>query len=253
MGMRDEVKEQQNKLKGKTFKEKLNYFWYYYRIHTAAAIFLIAVGALFIKDAVTAKDNAFSATLLNSYGSNKQDAFQADFAEYAGIDTTSYNCYIDNSSTINYETMSQMDMAVSQRIAAMTQTGGIDVMVSDLEPFGNYANGMLFTDLREELSDEEYEKYEDDFYYIDAAAAEAAGNDMLSLEEDMNETAPADVNPSDPDTMEDPVPVGIYLKDSAKLKEWECYTTTEDTPVFGFVYSALQKDYSHLFLKYLTD
>ena len=43
MAMRDEVREQQNKLKGKTFKEKLNYFWDYYKVHTIALVFAIIV------------------------------------------------------------------------------------------------------------------------------------------------------------------------------------------------------------------
>ena len=34
MAMKDEVKEQQQKLKGKTAREKLEYFWDYYKVHT---------------------------------------------------------------------------------------------------------------------------------------------------------------------------------------------------------------------------
>ena len=67
MAMRDEVREQQNKLKGKTFKEKLNYFWDYYKVHTIASVFAIIVISVFVKDIVTNKDNAFSAVILNSY------------------------------------------------------------------------------------------------------------------------------------------------------------------------------------------
>ena len=53
MAMRDEVREQQNKLKGKTFKEKLNYFWDYYKVHTIALVFAIIVISVFVKDIVT--------------------------------------------------------------------------------------------------------------------------------------------------------------------------------------------------------
>ena len=39
----DEVKEQQQKLKGKPFKEKWAYFWEYYKIQTLVAIAVLAL------------------------------------------------------------------------------------------------------------------------------------------------------------------------------------------------------------------
>ncbi len=77
MAMRDEVREQQNKLKGKTFKEKLNYFWDYYKVHTIALVFAIIVISVFVKDIVTNKDNAFSAVILNSYAHDTQEIGRA--------------------------------------------------------------------------------------------------------------------------------------------------------------------------------
>ena len=41
MAMKDEVKEQQQKLKGKTTREKLEYFWDYYKVHTILALFVV--------------------------------------------------------------------------------------------------------------------------------------------------------------------------------------------------------------------
>ena len=38
----DEVKEQQQKLKGKPFKEKWAYFWEYYKIQTIVVIAVLA-------------------------------------------------------------------------------------------------------------------------------------------------------------------------------------------------------------------
>ena len=116
MAMRDEVREQQNKLKGKTFKEKLNYFWDYYKVHTIALVFAIIVISVFVKDIVTNKDNAFSAVILNSYAHDTQEGFQADFAAYAGIDTDTYSCLIDTSATFSVGSMSQYDIAFAQRI-----------------------------------------------------------------------------------------------------------------------------------------
>lgn len=252
MALHDEIKEQKGKLAGKSFREKLDYFWYYYKVHTFVVIFVIIVGAFFIKDAITAKDYAFTATLLNAYASSTQSDLETDFAEYAGIDTDTYNCFIDTAAILSYDAMSQMDFAVSQRITAMSQTNSLDVLISDSDPFSNFALGMMFLDLREELTAEEFQKYEKDFFYIDAAAIDKADDEIVYDESGMIQIVDTSVDHSNPETMEDPIPVGIYLHSSPKLAEWNCYTAGE-TPILGFVYSSEQKDTSHLFLKYLTE
>lgn len=252
MALRDEVKEQQNKLKGKTFKEKLNYFWDYYKIHTIAFLFAVLVISVFVKDIVTSKDNAFSAVILNSYGHTSQEDFQADFAAYAGIDTDTYSCLIDTSATYSVDSMSQYDVAFAQRIAAQVQTGDLDAFVGDVQAFGHYADGYLFQDLREALTEEEYKKYEPYFYYIDTAAIEAK---RQMEEEDILAAAQEEesADPTDPSSMETPVPVGIYLESSPKLAQWNCYTASGETPIFGFLANAAHPDLAHRFLAYLSE
>lgn len=254
MAIRDEVKEQQNKLQGKTFKEKLAYFWDYYKIHTFVVLLIILIVGIFIKDAITAKDSAFSATLLNAYGTDTQEDFQKDFAAYAGIDLNIYDCFIDLASTLSYETMSQMDLAVSQRILAMAQTGEIDVMVSDEAPFANYSKALMFKDLREELSAEEYTKFEPYFYYIDKALLDVDDEENESIYDENGNPVLVDalVDHRNPDVMEDPMPVGIYLDDNIRLKEWNCYNYENASPIFGFVYSSERPELCHQFLSYLT-
>ncbi len=258
MAMRDEVKEQQQKLKGKSFQEKLGYFWDYYKVHTIVVLFAAFAIGIFIKDMVTSKDDAFSAVVLNSYGYEQQADFQEDFAAYAGIDTKTYNCQIDASSTLSLDAMTQLDLAFSQRLAGMVQTNALDAFISDTEIFGHYAEEMMFQDLREELDAEEYEKYEPYFYYVDAALIEQKAQEQEEFYSDSPQEDAAD--PADPSAMEEPVPVGIYLPDSAKLAQWNCYADgyangyadTGESPVFGFVFSGQHLDIAHLFLAYLT-
>lgn len=58
-GVNDEIKQQHMKTKDMDFKGKLNYFWYYYKIHTFAAIIIVIFVSIFIHDMVTAKDYNF--------------------------------------------------------------------------------------------------------------------------------------------------------------------------------------------------
>lgn len=251
MSMRDEVNDQKKKLKNMTRKEKFSYFWDYYKVHTIVTLLVVIVGGIFIHDAVTAKGYAFSSILLNSYGSGSQEEFQQDFAEYAAIDLDTYECFIDITSTLSYETMSQMDLAISQKITALSQTEGLDILISDSDPFNNFAKGMLFLDLREELSEEEYARYEPYFYYVDAAELD---NEELTYDESgMPVVVDNHKDHSDPSSMTDPIPVGIYLVNSEKLKQWDCYTAAGEPPILGFVYSSPNKSAAHLFLQYLTE
>lgn len=253
MAMNDEVKEQRKKLKGKSFKEKLSYFWDYYKVHTLIALFVLLIVGIFVKDELTAKDYAFYSTLLNANAMDEQEGIQSDFAAFAGIDENVYDCSVDTSSTLSYETMSQIDLAVSQRIAAMSQTGGIDVLVSDQDPFTNFATAGMFPDLRETLTTEEYEKFKNQFFYVDKASMDINNNDTNYDEEGNLTVIDTSIDHSDPSKMEDPVPVGIYVTDAPKLKEWKCYTGTDDGIVFGFVYSSERPDVSHQFLAFLYE
>lgn len=228
MSMYNEVREQQKKLKGKSFREKAEYFWYYYKLHVLVVIVVIVTVGILVKDMASSRPEAFSAVLLNAMGSESQEAFQADFAAYAEIDTNTYSCTIDTAATFSMNSMSQFDFITSQKIIGLAQAGNMDVIVSDTQTFFNYAEGKMFLDLSQVLTAEEYSKYQEYFYYIDY--------------KDENGTV-----------IQKDVPVGIYVTDSAKLKEWNCYTDAQAQPVFGFVYSSQREGLCHLFLEYLME
>ncbi len=255
MSVWDEIQEQQKKMKGKSLKEKWLYFWDYYKVHTLVIVLVIACGAWFIYDVMSAKDEAFSAILLNAYGQSEQANFAADFAAYAGIDTNTYECNIDTIGTLDYSTLAQADYAYSQRIYALTQANGLDVLISDTEPFDNYATSEFFLDLRKELTEEEYEKFEPHFFYVDGAAIAARDNGAEPVydENGLLQVSDPSIDHSDPTSMEDPIPVGIYLEDCEKLAQWDCYTFMEETPIFGFVCTSERKELAHQFLQYLTE
>lgn len=253
MSVLDDIRAEQKKMADKPLKEKLKYFWYYYRIPTLVILIVISFGGWMIHDLATAKDSAFTASLLNAYGQYTQEEFTDEFTEYASIDTDTYECVIDATSNLSYGTMSEADLATSQKILAMTYSGAIDVIVSDNDPFTNYAMNSMFADLRKELTPEEYETYEPYFFYVDQAKIEELDNTDMEYEDNMAaQIVDPSIDHADPSSMEDPIPVGIYLTDSAKLKQWELYTYTTQAPIFGIVVNAEHKETAHLFLQYLT-
>lgn len=63
----EEIREEQKKVFATmSFKEKLAYFWDYYKIHTIAAVLVIAFVIAFISSYRSNKPFAFYAVLLNA-------------------------------------------------------------------------------------------------------------------------------------------------------------------------------------------
>ena len=54
----DEIREQHKKMKGKSLKEKFQYFWEYYRVATLVTILVAVFLGNLIYTVATAKDNA---------------------------------------------------------------------------------------------------------------------------------------------------------------------------------------------------
>ena len=89
MAVMDEFKEEREALKRGTPKQKLAYFWYYYKWHVIISVIIIGMLVSFIYQFVNRKDTAFNAVLLNAslldQMSSEQPDFLTDFAEKEGI------------------------------------------------------------------------------------------------------------------------------------------------------------------------
>ena len=67
MAVMDEFREEREAMKNGTRKQKLEYFWCYYKWHVICTVAAIAIISSFIYEGVTRKDIALYATFLNSY------------------------------------------------------------------------------------------------------------------------------------------------------------------------------------------
>ncbi len=258
-GVNDEIREQQRKTKDMTLKGKLQYFWDYYRYHTLAAVFITFMAVSLIHNVVTAKDYIFNGIMLNAYSLSSQ-SIETAFAEYAGLDTEKYECFIDTSSTMSLDNHTEYEMATGQKIVAMIQTRDLDAVVFDSEMFNNYSYNQMFCDLRNVLTEEELARHKDNLYYIEYA-------EIRKMEEDSDYICPELVTPYDdrtpegvaaeaekhrhPENMEEPVPVGIYMADSPFAVKSNSYFHV--IPIFGIVTSSERYDTARQYLEFLWD
>ena len=271
MAVSDEIKAQRGKIKEMSFKEKLSYFWEYYRIPFFIVTAVIILAFFLIRDIATAKPYGFYAMLINASPNMQETDLEQSFSTYADIDKAKYDCYIDTATTLNLNSTDQYDMASVQKIMAVVAAGDLDTMVADYNSFSHYAMNDTFTDLRKVLSKDQLAKYSDDFYYVDYAVISAAENEDVSSESasessvsstlssgaDMfsDNSASSSVGTADqfvkpdPSTMTTPVPVGIILSDAAALKKADVYTGT--VPVLGITQNTTRIEEALKFIDYL--
>lgn len=231
MSIIEEIKEQQKKsLKNMSPKEKLEYFWDYYKIQTGVVIIVLVLVSVFTYQFVTSKDYAFYAVLVNARFTDKNyglaELWSEEFQEYAQIDSDKYQVSIDTSITMSMD--SQYDIANQEKMLAMMQAGIVSAIVADTEAFETYARNEYFYDLESLLTAEELAKYGPYLYYTDAAAFADPNDDTFYDEGELTNPADLIINHRDPSTMEQPVAVGFILTEDNMLADAGYYDYLSD-------------------------
>ena len=215
MPVMDEFKEEREALKHGTPKQKLAYFWDYYKWYVIGGAAAVAFIVSMIYQMVTRKETAFYALMLNGTEYNFMEDTSgntAAFAEYTGIDEDKYQILYDTSVQIGTEAGDDYDS--SQKLMVYIAAGELDVMVSDADSLTKYAYRENFKDLRDFLSEEQLEKYQDSFYYIDNAVVKEldAANEAYDFD-----YVPDYGDPHHPEEMEEPIPTGIFVNEDCPL------------------------------------
>ena len=237
-GIRDEIKEQRKSLKGKGIRAHLDYFFYYYKIHTIAAIIVIIFAVWFIHDAMNSSDVSFYAVAINSGISQFDDSFTDEVSAYLGLDGDNYSCNIDNSLTFDNENMNA-NLAVQQRIITLSAANSLDALLSDRDTFLYYASSGLFADLTDYFTKDELESLSDRIFYIDSS----------QLENRSDTDSEISYNDIPYEEMGNPVPVGIICPDSSFLKKVGAYSSSE--AIVGICYTSHHSDYAKKFIEFL--
>lgn len=256
----NEIKAQHRKVRNMPFKARCAYFWDYYKFHTIAIVFAAFLAVLFIHDVVTSKDFSFYAVILNA-PRLESDLMETEFISYAGLDNEHYECLVDSSTQRSYEMQSEYDMAGQQKLMGLSQTKDLDIITAESHIFYDLAASGMMADLRDIFTEEELAEYEDNIYYIDSAliermdALEESGAITAETENTLTITTEDILAESElhrnPQSMEKPVPVGIYIGESPFVKETGLYINC--APVFGFCVNTQRAETSKMYLKFIWD
>lgn len=286
MAVWDDIKKQHKKVRKKGFKAMLSYFWDYYKVPTAVILIVAIFSFYLIRDMASNLPYGFYAMMINATLHPDGEEIGDDFAQYAGIDTSSYDVLVDTNQTLSTGTYNTYDVSTQERIMAITAAGDLDVMIADQSVFEQYARNDYMTDLRDLMSEEELQKYEGNIYYIDGAIIQAIQDETYEVEaESSSESSEAETSSDssasgstisdqeisymlgisspdtivssddfvlpDPDTMEDPIPVGIVIADSAYMQETQTYVGT--VPILGIIGNSSRTDMAIKFIEYMYD
>lgn len=220
--IRDEIKEQNSRLKDAPLKEKLAYFKEYYLKTTLVVIAaLVLIGSIIYSIVTAPEDTGFAAFFYNDTGDSASTAMLDEFVAYADIDTKVHDAYIDasidySSSGSNYDTYAYAGLEKSM---AVMSTGELDVIIGDQEAFDYFGSSECFHDITTVLPEDLLEQFKDKLYY--------------STNEETGET----------------LPLGIYVTDSPKLDEYHYYVDKE--PILGFLINSNSMENAITFLRYL--
>lgn len=240
----DEFRDEVNKVKEAPLKEQIAYYAYYYKWHMITLVAIITVVFSIFRSVVTNVEIAFYAYLINSIEIDVDNmSLEKELSQLAAVDEEKERVVLDGAFYLDFEQQDTNFVTYQQKLAVMVGSSEVDMMITDVGTFENLSQWELFLDIRNMLSEEEVERYEPYFYYIDEVYFDQ--REELYSAGDISYVFP-EYDPKDPSSMEKPVPVGIYLEpDSVLLEE---YVFLEEEVVMAVVMNSKRLEITKEFM-----
>lgn len=263
MSIRDEVKEQQDKMKDKDFKEKWDYFWEYYKFHVMTAVVALLFIISGVKSMLGEKPTYLNVILVNSAPSSFENTLGKDFLEATGVNPSENVCFIDTTAVLNPNNIDEVAIATTQKITANIAAKELDVLGADYNNFFQYAGQDVFADLSAYYSEKDLEAMGDSVLYMDAGYIEYIASDeyqdyLSNGTYDENnkyavlcaEAAKTGSYTNLPkEEMKKPIPVGIIINNSKAYEKTGLYSG--QTSVVGIIANSTRTEAAVKFLDYI--
>lgn len=245
MPVMDEFREEREAIKNSSLSYKIKYIWDYYKWLIIGIIIAIPIFVSIVKDIASAKDYIFYGIFLNSFAESESvDSYMNDFAMEYQLDTENYDILLDNSLNMQFENYDDGSMATIHRIIASISIGELDILAADPTVFEHYATSDIFTDLSTILTDAQLEQLQPYFYYVDGAETERRMNSQDAIA-----YTPVEYDHQDPDSMEKPILVGLYIQDSPDLSQM--FVFKDDACVIGIPQGCKHQETALQFIEYI--
>ncbi|MBR2937071.1 MAG: hypothetical protein IKB80_01030 [Oscillospiraceae bacterium] len=248
MKLFESLKASRDKIMAQPKEERFSYFWDYYKWPAIIAVVLVIALIQTTISIVNRKETVFTGYILNSTATPKDEDFLQGFFDYAGLDSSEVEAAIYSDMYL-HPGQSQKNAEVFQRIMAGIAINDADIIVGQAEPFRMcaYNTSRIFADLRNFLDAETLEKFSDRLYYIDGAVLEKL---TAPVGETVNTAGIIYPNPTKPELMEDPIPVGLAVGDREALRT--SYYYSPDTVLYlGVITNTQRPELTQQFIDYI--
>lgn len=248
MAVMDEFKEERALLKSQPFKKKWEYFWDYYKWHVVIIAFVAYFIGSYAYNIITAKDNMLTVALIDcNSNEGTVEEYKNELMDIMEIDTKEQEITLDNSFFLS--SADTMAYSIAEVFYVKIAAGDIDVVVAPDDVFNRYVQNDIFVDIRDFLTPEQIEYYQDSFYYVDRTVIESEA----IYETDFAETPFVDnANHHSPEGMEKPVPVGIYVTGTEEFQGHYYFQRESQEVVFGIIGFVEDGTYALQFLDNMT-
>ena len=181
MTLKEDFENQKKMLEGKSGKEKLVWFWGYYKIPVIIFAGMIVLLVMLIRTWVTNKPQAAGLIMLNAEsGQAYQDPsewLEQPLADYMGVNLKTSSLMLSTGGHITPGgSTDQYEIAEAQKVMVYVAAQQVDVLCADAWNYESYAIADMYMDLRDVLNEKQIAKYEPYFYYVDGAVIEARQN-----------------------------------------------------------------------------
>lgn len=248
MPVMDEFREERESIKNGTLKQKWQYFKDYYLLTVVIVLVAAIFIGAFLYNYVSAKENAFYAIMLNASSYDENEWFANEYMLAAGIDTDKCQVIFDDASFYKLNSNDEVSYTTMQKLQTYAGAGQLDAMLGTGEEFKYFANGVVFMDLHNLLSEEQLAKYEPYFYYVDDALLNKADENAKNQLTIDTTNIP---DPRKPEDMEQPTPVAIYVESSDKLNQSFYFPNAEDGIAIGIYSNTSHPENAVSFIEYL--
>ncbi len=206
MTIREAIRAKQRQMRERSPQARRAYFWEYHKAAVIALAVALLACILVAVDVFGKKDVAFHGMFLNAE-ERQSGQLIADFAKAIGIDPEKEEIKLDSALKISQNANSTEDLYGIQSLVTRISAGAIDTVACDGELLISFGYLGYLADLRQVLTAQELERLDGSLLYVDQAVLDALSEAALDPEGVLQDYP----DPGKPDTMEDPVPVGILL------------------------------------------
>lgn len=238
-------------MKGKPKEEKWKFFLEYYKWYaiTAVAVLFILINIIVL--VATSKTTVFSGMLIDGYSPEDpqiEEYYLASLSEHLGLNHKKEEIRFDTGISLMYNPeISQVE--TFQKVQAGLLTKTTDFITAQTYAFNIcvYNTSPMFSDLRDHLGADTLTKLEGKLFYMDQSIVE----DMRLAQAQGQILDPIDLpDPTAPELMADPIPVGINIADCNNDFLNIYYGVFEDTWL-GITVSSQRPEKVVMFLDYL--